>query len=470
MNYLKKLKKNILSISKKILKASVGFSLFKYFSFIVGILGQIILARLISPEFFIPFISVLALLEIIYAFGSIGLGNILLSYQNEKAVYGTAIYLVSLLSIILFIISVILGRIILGKEFLTIILLLSLSKSVSMYFNIFSAYLEKDFNHTLIGFIEFLSKSIAFAFAIYMVLNGFKTESLVIRELSFTILQILFLFFIVFKKIDYSFNLSTAKKILLFSYKFIYLALLEVSLRNIPILFLGKTNGNDSAFYEKSSYLGGLPVIMLSPVNSKISYSYYVKVKNEMAKVKKAIFLNIFISFRLLLPFSLILYFYNREIINFLFGENWIDAGPYLKALSMSFLLVPLLDILKFYLISVNQIHLVSKIKLYSLLGLIALIYFIYLNSFSLVFVAWSFSIVSLISFLFFLIYVFFKLKISYIKIFLFPIISCLFSLIIILAFQLNWIFNSFLFLLTYLVLLLILEIRSYKDIMRLFY
>lgn len=456
-----------MTLANKILKTSAIYSLLSYLSFFFGIVGQILLARLIAPEFFVPFVTVLAFIEIIYAFGSIGLNNVLLTYQKEPKIFGTSFFILSFLAIFLFFLSVGASLFFLGKEFFEIIVLLSIAKSVSMYSVLFASFLEKDFKHSFVGVLEIISKIISVTVAVYLAYTGVKTLSLVYKEFIYSILFTGVLFIIVTKYIEYKFDINTARKVFNFSFKFFVLRLVEVSIKNVPILFLSKFSGNTSAYFERAYYLGGLTNTFFSPVTSKISYAFYAKLKDQLYRVKKGVYLNLNLTFRLILPITILIIFFSQEIILFIYGEKWFETGDYLQYLAGLFLFMPLFAILKFFLISHNHIKLVLKVRMYSIITLIIGIFYIYYFSHEFKYIAIIFSAIYFFSFIYLLIITNKKLDLDLKHLFLKPLIIVFLITPILFIFDFHWVMNSFIYLLLYTLLLGVYEKENTKEVFK---
>ena len=452
-------------LAHKIFKTSLVYSIISYCSFATGILGQVVLARLIAPEFFVPFITSLAFIEIIYAFGSFGLNKILLTYQKEPQIFGTSFFLVAFLSSCLFILCVGSSFIFLEKELRQIIILLTFAKSISIYSTLFTSFLEKDFQHSIMGLFELVAKIIAISLAIYFAFTGIKTYALVYKEIIYSILFTGVLFLYVTKSIEYKFNLTTAKKVFNFSFKFFVLNLVEVSIKNLPILFLGKFSGTKSAYFERGYYLGVLPNTFLLPINSKISYAFYAKLKDQLDRVKKGVHLNISFSYRLVLPITIIVIIFSKEIVLLIYGEQWIEVAGYFKYLAGLFILSPLFAILKFFLISHDGIDAVFKSRIYSLIALILGIFLIYHFSLDFKYIALLLSIIYFFSFIYLIVFTNKKLKMDLKELFLKPSFIAILLIPVLLIPKLYWMIISLFYLLLYLSILIISEKESLIEI-----
>jgi O-antigen/teichoic acid export membrane protein len=457
-----------MSYSKKVLSASIMFSAMKYISFVIGIFGQIYLARLIAPEYFVPFVLSFALLEIIYSFGEIGLNNAILNNQDKKNIFGTAFFMVIALSIILYAFVFMALLIFEYSKLFDIILLLALAKSIGMISVIYSTYLEKDFKHIYIGVSIVFSKIISIVLAIYLVYQGLNTYALVYKELIYFIVYFLLLFVLIHRKITYSFCILTLKSMITFSFKFFLVRIIGITTKNIPILFLGNVSDIGSALYEKSYYLGGLSNTLLSPINAKVSYAFYTKVKRDMQRISKGVYLNLYFTFRLILPFVVLIYLYSQEIVLFIYGENWIGVSPYLKGFSIFILFAPLYAIPQFLLLSQDKIELVIRNKLYSLILLIIFILYIYYSNTSYKYISWCVSILMFISFLHLMFYVQVMLNLNLNVLFVKPIISSAISSMIFYL-DLHILLVSLLYVIIYIILIYMIEKKELKKIIKIF-
>lgn len=452
-----------MSYAKRVLTTSILFSLMKYLSFLVGLVGQIYLARLILPEEFVPVVLAISILEIIFAFGEFGFNNAILSNQDEKNIFGTSFFFIILLILTLLIFVFIAAHFYSTNSTQQVILLLAPAKALTMLSVVYSTYLEKDFKHTTVGATQVGAKCAGTMGAIYLANNDFGTGALIFKEVAYSSFYFFVLFLFVGRKFNYTFSRTTAGKILSFSISFFLLRVTEVAIKNLPIIFLGRISALDSTYYEKSYYLGGLPNTFLAPVNAKVSYAFYSKVKGEFKRISKGVFLNLYCTFRLLLPVTIISYIYSNEIILLIYGENWSMASDYLKGFSLYMLFAPLGAICKFVLISQDRIKSVIKNRLFSLFSIIFFLFF--LDRFEVYHLAWVLSIVSLFSFVHYLWVMNEFIQVDFKKIMLVPTCSLLASSFCFYS-DLYFVYNSIALFFLYFVLIFLAEKTTIKNIL----
>jgi O-antigen/teichoic acid export membrane protein len=233
----------------------------------------------------------------------------------------------------------------------------------------------------------------------------------------------------------------------------------------LPILFLGKFSGTKSAYFERGYYLGVLPNTFLLPINSKISYAFYAKLKDQLDRVKKGVHLNISFSYRLVLPITIIAIIFSKEIVLLIYGEQWIEVAGYFKYLAGLFILSPLFAILKFFLISHDGIDAVFKSRIYSLIALILGIFLIYHFSLDFKYIALLLSIIYFFSFIYLIVFTNKKLKMDLKELFLKPSFIAILLIPVLLIPKLYWMIISLFYLLLYLSILIISEKESLIEI-----
>ena len=186
-------------------------------------------------------------------------------------------------------------------------------------------------------------------------------------------------------------------------------------------------------------------------INSKISYAFYAKLKDQLDRVKKGVHLNISFSYRLFLPITIIVLIFSKEIVLLVYGEKWIEVAVYFKYLAGLFILSPLFAILKFFLISHNGIDEVFKSRIYSLIALILGIFFIYHFSLDFKYIALLLSIIFFFSFIYLIVFTNKKLKIDLKGLFLKPSFIAVLLTPVLLIPNLHWMIISWFYLLLYL-------------------
>jgi teichuronic acid exporter len=418
----------------KLFKSILFFSFFKYLSFTVGILGQILLVRLLLPSDFSEYVMAIALIEIVFLFSSLGLNNAVLKYQYESEVFGTGLCVSIVLGFLFFLISLLLYVILPYEDDIkNIFIVLAISKLLSFPMSIYNAFLEKDFKQFKIGSIELFSKLTGFMLAIYLIkYNDFRVEALVVKDSLSVLLQFFLIFIFTFKKVKFGFDVKLAKMFFNFSYKVLILRFTEVSNKQLPILFLGSALNSQVSFFERSHYLIGLPNTFFSPLNAKISYAFYSKYQNEVKKVFKAMEINIYVTFRMLLPISILSFLYPKDIILIVYGEGWLEMVDFFKALSFTILFLPMFSIIKFYFVYKGEfmkLVLIRSLAVIILLLNILLIHFGFVKEFYSL--GYSFTLGYFLSVIYVFFYVYKINAFNFYFLFLLPFIYFVFGFIL---------------------------------------
>jgi len=447
----------------------IKYTALRQLSFLFGIVSNIVLARLISPEYFAPFVTSLAVLEVIYAFGDIGLRRSIINNSEKKDIFGTALLLSICISLILLFTTVISAHLLVEEQLFWIVFILALSKSISFISRVYSSFLEKDFRHVLIASAELFAKFTSFFFALYLIYAGLNTFALVYREILYFGIIFIILFAVNYKDITYRFDFHTAKIFLSSSFYFSFSSIAMTIQRNLPVIFFGKFSDLDAAHYNRSFFIAGLSNSLMVPITDHISYSYYVREKKRKANLMKSLNLNLFFFFRILLPLSFILYIYSEDIVFLLFGQSWGDSADYIEGLSGFFLLWPMYNILRFFLYSQKEIGAVNKNIIFGLIFLSVFIFLVQIFNYNYSIISWGVSANMLLCSTHLLFYVNKVVSLDLKKILLRPSLSFVISLAALFQ-DLPDLINLSLFFFIYVVCLYFLERKEIKEFLDLIF
>jgi O-antigen/teichoic acid export membrane protein len=106
--------------------------------------------------------------------------------------------------------------------------------------------------------------------------------------------------------------------------------------QNIDNLTVGKVLGTTSLGYYQQAYsISTLPVSEVGNIFNKVTFPVYVAIGGDKERLKKAFFKTLGVISLLVIPFSVILFFFARPIILIFLGQNWLIIEPVLKILAI---------------------------------------------------------------------------------------------------------------------------------------
>lgn len=113
---------------------------------------------------------------------------------------------------------------------------------------------------------------------------------------------------------------------------------------------VGKILGVSSlGIYQAAYKLSTLPITEITRVFNQVTFPVYTNIAGDTKRLKRAFTRITLVILLLVLPIGLILYFYAREIVLLVLGQNWLQVVPVLKLLA-------LFGVVRSFVISVNPL------------------------------------------------------------------------------------------------------------------
>lgn len=350
---------------KNYVNAALWSSGLLYIFFIMNFLGQIALARLLTPENFGVMVLALAIVEILKIIFGFSVSMAYIKAKDSDTLFGSALYLaflgwlgMMLMSILLFFpleyfystkIAI----------FVCIITFFSLLTSLSY---VIEADMEKSLHFKKSSFIVGISSAIGMLFAISFAYYGFSEKSLLIREIIAPIVLFIISIYYSAKKIHFKHNVNEVKKMFSYTTKMLFSRGSEIMYLKAPMLLISFLFGSASlGLISQMIYLAQLPSVALGPIATKVSFVFYSHHQTETSHLRKGKNLISFFLLLLALPISLLFFFYSTELLQLLWGEKWVSGDKYLQQLAIFTLFFPLFNNLKTYAYSQDKNHLVTQ-------------------------------------------------------------------------------------------------------------
>ncbi|MDM8548989.1 oligosaccharide flippase family protein [Desulfobacterales bacterium HSG2] len=343
-----------------------------YISFTINFCGQVLLARMLVPEDFGTFALAMSISEILFMIGGFGLAMACISLQNEPEIFNTAMVLSWLLGVVLLLLGVCVcfgASFFYNRKIVIFLFLLCVVKVLQVPSSIYSAQMEKNFLFRRVAVITGMTRSSAVIIAVMLGYASFGPWSLLVREiLSITLL---FAGMLCFSKYTFRirFDKQTALKIWQYAYNMFFMRISEVCFSRMPVFFLGTLGStNFLGLFERSFYIAQLPNTMLAPFSAKVGFALYSKLKQENEKISEGLYWSLLISMRILFPIGLSVYLFPDMILKILFGEQWAEAGPFLRGFALFLTTAPLWAIVKHALLAKGYVRDVTIARIISII------------------------------------------------------------------------------------------------------
>ena len=329
---------------------------------LINILISLILALFIAPAEFGVFIIVTIIASLSYLFINLGFGKSLIKKKYPTEDDKNTVFLINFFIAILFSLAILLG-----------------SNQIAIFFNypdlenylywvpigfLFSSLgqvnltlLTKELKFKQIFIAYLLSRILSGAIAIYLAYNNYGVWSLVVQQISSSMLQTLFTFYFYNWLPKFYFSKASYRELSGFSFNVFGTEFINYLVDNLDKLIIGKfLQQNVLGFYSRAYQLTMLPVQNFPRVVDKFLFPYLSKEglsKSDLAEFYvKIIGLVSYILFPIVITFS----FVSDDFVQVVFTEDWSPISPLIKIIAISAILVSLAELnTSFFLITDNS-------------------------------------------------------------------------------------------------------------------
>lgn len=301
----------------------------------------LVLTRLLTPEAF----GLVALANVVIAFIRIFVEqgfsqSIIQAKQVEKEDLDTAFWSSLLISVALSILTFI-GAETVANKFQEPELALIL-KGLSPLFilislsSVQSALLQKNLQFKSLAVRSLIALSVGGFFAITFAFMGFGVWSLVVQELSRSLVAVIVLWKVGKWRPRFVFSFTSLKKLLSFGVSIMGINLLNVVNRRSDDLLIGYFLGTAALGYYNVAYqlLLLLTQLINAPVN-QVALSAFSKLQDRPDELRK----SLYNSARIVSFFSIPAFFFAAilapEVVPFVFGSQWEKSIPVMQVLAL---------------------------------------------------------------------------------------------------------------------------------------
>jgi len=334
---------------KRVALRSVTYSaLGQYYTFILGLIKTIILARLILPQYF----GIVALATIWVSFlGIINAFDFKTVVISEKKSEDTFLYTQFILEILLSLIVLIIGipaffifKHFYNNELPIIILILLTTKLISSFYSTPSYMLEKNMEYPKVFKINLYVNGISFIIPVTLAFLGFGIWALV-SESVVVALTSLFAFWLFYKwKPLLIFNKEIAKNIMKLCGILWLVAIMGKIMFEFDDWLVGNMVGFAAlGFYSKVYNFSKMPMDLVAGPIGVIGLPLFSKINRDEPGNLEFVYHNVtWALVRIIFFFTTLLFVNFHDLTLILLGENWLPMVPIFKFILVYSLLRPL--------------------------------------------------------------------------------------------------------------------------------
>lgn len=307
----------------------------------VGLITNIVLVRLLSPEdfgqigitmFFIVVASVLA---------ESGLSGALVRKKDVTEIDYSTIFLFNLVvSITLMLLLITFAGSIANfyeaPKLKNILILSSFILLINSFKIIQSTRLVKELKFKIKALYDFIAVLIASILSIILAYNGAGVWSLVFLPLLTALILTLILWIFVGPLNSYKFSIKSFKQFYKFGINTTLASLLSTGFDNIYQLILGRFFSiSQTGYFYQAKKLQEIPSGIFVMISSGTVYATLARLQDS-PKEFNLIYKNIVKIFTIIIALvNLLIFYYSEAIVLILYGDKWISSAYYMQLLSI---------------------------------------------------------------------------------------------------------------------------------------
>jgi O-antigen/teichoic acid export membrane protein len=347
----------------------------------------IILARLLTPEEFGLIGMITIFIGISQVLINSGISDALIRKKNpDEDYYNTAFLFNAGVSVTLYAILYFTAPWIAefyDKPILTdIVRLLSFTLIINALTLVQRAQVTKAINFKALAKLTLFSSIISGVIAVILAYLDYGVWSLVWKNIIASVLTLLAFWHLTKWLPSFSFSKTAFKDMFAFGNKLMFLGLIDTAYQNMYFLIIGKYfSAADLGQYTRAETFKRLPSMTLTQIIQRVTYPVLSEIQDDNQRLKAAYQHILKVTMLVSITGMFLLSVIAEDLVVILMGNEWVEAGQYLKILCFSAFFFPLHS-LNYNILKVkNQSSKVLKLGLYrKLLGIPVVLILIFLG------------------------------------------------------------------------------------------
>lgn len=205
------------------------------------------------------------------------------------------------------------------------------------------ATLNRDLEFALLNKSSVYGNSISGSIAIIMAFSGFGIWALVANMVLMPFFRSVFLWYNSKWRPTKEFSLISVRKYFAFGGFLMVQGIIDAISTNLITLLIGKAyTKNDLGYFSQGAKLDAFIITPFTSIVQKVTYPILSKIKNEGERLKESFRKVVGVIMYAFIPAILFTIFNSDNLIVSFFGEQWREAGLYLKIAAFGSILFPL--------------------------------------------------------------------------------------------------------------------------------
>lgn len=314
----------------------------------ISFLISVVLARILLPEEYGIIALVLVFITLANVFVSNGFGESLIQKKDaDETDFSTIFYcslVVSLgLYLLLFISAPVIGNFYESNQLTGVIRVLAILLPIASVNTIQQAYVSKHMIFKKFFISTLWGTLLSGVVGIWMAYHGFGIWSLVGQNLLYSIVETIVLFVTVKWRPQLKFSMSSAKKLISFSWKLTAAQLINTGYAQLRSLLIGKVyTASDLAYYNRGNQFPQLFIASIDSAIGSILFPAMANFNSDVSEVKRLTRQSMRTTAYIIFPLMVGLAAVAEPLISSVLTDKWLFCVPYLKWGCLYFAMQPI--------------------------------------------------------------------------------------------------------------------------------
>ena len=351
-------------MKEKIKQSIKWIFLGRQFQFVLSMVFQLLIMRLLSPKIYGVYALAISSLGFVAMFVSFGFSHSIIQFQNIKSIEKNVLAVTILQScayICLTLPAVFIVRSIYGGQVARVYLYLILAHAVTFISLVFQFAIERDLDFKKTEIVLAIAKLLSVLTVLGMAWYGFGVYSLVAGFYVKVVMELMIFFKYSNWRYGIGWDREVIRPIVIYASKrflargcgvmMSYLDKLILGLV-VPVAYVGA--------YERAHFIISSVLGLVGQVNARFAYSLLNRIKHDLRKTISLINKGLFINLTLAAVFSLISLFCLKDLIILFLGDKWVVTArliPYFSVYLMG--IIPAIFVRQVFYAAKDPLHIV---------------------------------------------------------------------------------------------------------------
>lgn len=362
--------------TKDAIKGISWLGAFRVLTRIISLARTAILARILSPNQFGTFGIAAIVLSFLEILTETGINILLVQRKDDIKEYIDTAWIVSivrgfLISLLILLLSPVVSSFFNSSESFSLLMLIALVPIIRGFINPSVSRFVKDLEFNREFYYRssvFLVESIV---TVIVCLLSRSAEGLVWGLIIGALFEVVITFYFIKPTPAFRFDTMIFKTIISKGKWLTATGIFNYLYHNADNMVVGKLLGTSSlGLYDMAYRISTLPISEVSDVIGKATFPVYVKISEDLDRLKTAYIKSVILIVFLVVPMGLMLFFMPELIISVLLGDQWLAASSVLKILAVFGVIraISISVLAPFYALEKQKV--ITVITLISLIGM----------------------------------------------------------------------------------------------------